>query len=182
MGTNKKRQDQLRRMFRRQEGRCHWCGVGMVPPGTHKGKGKPDPRLCTVDHLDCRYSEDRGKHAGEYRRVAACWTCNNNRATMQQANMPKEVLWRKSNAYPDERFHRASSAGAAGMEQLAGQRGEPQSDRGAHCSSMPIPPGMYGNGNWGVRCSWCSVMTSDRNKDKAIADWNRKPSSSTCRA
>lgn len=45
----------------------------------------------------------------------------------------------------------------------------------AHCGSMPCPPGMYGNGNWGIRCSWCSVMTSDKLKDKAIADWNRRP-------
>lgn len=103
MGQTKKRQAQLWRMFRRQSGHCAWCGCKMVAPGTHKGKGRPDPRLCTFDHFDDRFSEDRGKHAGEYRNVAACWTCNNRRAQMQQANVPKSVLWEKSGAYPQDR-------------------------------------------------------------------------------
>jgi hypothetical protein len=102
VGQNKKKKAQLWKLFRRQEGRCCWCGMKMLPPGSYNGKGKPPPLLCTYDHLDCRLSEDRGKHAGEYRNCAACWTCNNNRAQMQQANTSKQVLWEKSGAYPRE--------------------------------------------------------------------------------
>jgi len=94
------RKRQLKRMYHRQRGHCVWCGRKMLPPGSHNGKGTPPPLLCTYDHLDCRYSEDRGKHPGEFRNVAACWECNNNRAAMQQANVPKSVLWAKSGSYP----------------------------------------------------------------------------------
>ena len=72
----------------------------MVPPGTHKGKGRVPPMLCTFDHFDDRYSDERGKHPGEYRNVAACWTCNNRRNQMQEAHVPKEVLWAKSGSPP----------------------------------------------------------------------------------
>lgn len=100
MGQNKRKQAQLKRMFHRQGGRCAWCGMAMKPPGSHKGRGKPDPMLCTFDHFDDRFSDERGKHGGEFRNVAACWTCNNRRAQMQQANISKQVLWEKSGAYP----------------------------------------------------------------------------------
>lgn len=127
MSGTKARQEQLKRLFKRQGGRCWWCGVGMVPPGTYKAKGKPDPRLCTYDHMDCRFSDDRGKHAGEFRNVAACWTCNNRRAAMQQANMAKEILWEKSRAYPRDhpkaRTGRGARDGATSVERLARHTG-----------------------------------------------------------
>jgi hypothetical protein len=101
MGSNKKKQYQLARMFHRQNGRCAWCGGKMLPPGTHKGKGVVPPTLCTFDHLDDRHSDERGKHGGEYRNCAACWTCNNRRNNMQMANVPREVLWEKSGSPPN---------------------------------------------------------------------------------
>jgi hypothetical protein len=93
---------QLVRLFYRQNKLCHWCGKQMLHPGSHKGKkGHRDPpMLCTLDHLDSRLSHERGKHAGEYRRVAACWKCNNDRAKQEQASLPKESLWARSGAYP----------------------------------------------------------------------------------
>ena len=100
MGGNKKKRHQLARMFRRQGGHCAWCGCEMLPPGSHKGKGRVPPTLCTFDHFDDRHSDERGKHAGEYRNVAACWTCNNRRNQMQEANVPKESVRKKSGSPP----------------------------------------------------------------------------------
>ena len=44
----------------------------------------------TIDHLDSRYSSERGKHYGEFRRVAACLECNGKRAKVEQSNIPIE--------------------------------------------------------------------------------------------
>lgn len=133
MGQNKKKQHQLRRLFHRQRGRCHWCGCEMLPPGGPKGGGRQDPRLCTYDHLDCRYSDERGKHQGEYRNVAACWTCNNRRAKEKERSLSRETLWEKSGAYPlDFRF--AAVHGANARDGL----------RGARQADPAIGPGVVG--------------------------------------
>jgi hypothetical protein len=98
--ATKRERDQLKRMYRRQGGLCHWCEKGMVPPGTAKPGGPHDPRLCTMDHLDDRFSEERGTHPGEYRKVAACWKCNNERGQRRQAAMPIAVLHERSKRQP----------------------------------------------------------------------------------
>lgn len=127
-----RKRNQLKRLFHRQGGRCWWCGIGMVPPGSHKPKtGKRvDPRLCTFDHMDCRLSAERGQHAGEYRNVAACWQCNNNRNTMQQANAPRDLLWQKSGAYP--------LTHSALVGQLDGHRNSTSDDAGSSPAERAI--------------------------------------------
>ena len=104
MTSREKKHKQLKALFHRQRGLCIWCGKGMVPPWQHQHKNgqKMNRRLCTLDHLDDRYSEERGRHGNEYRRVAACWQCNNARGAAHQQQISKEELWRRSGAYPQD--------------------------------------------------------------------------------
>ncbi len=100
-----KQKRQLKRLFHFQKELCHWCQRKMVPPGQPHIKGVTmNPLLCTYDHLDDRFSEERGKHFGEYRNVAACWECNARRGRESQARVPIEELHRRS------KRHRARSS------------------------------------------------------------------------
>lgn len=64
-------------------------------------RGTPTPLdLCTFDHLDDRYSPERGKHPNTYRNVAACWDCNNKRNREREASLPRPVLWERSGGFP----------------------------------------------------------------------------------
>jgi len=60
--------------------------------------------LCTLEHLDDRYSPERGKHFGEIRVVAACWLCNHEQNKKREKEVGLEVLWQKSNSYPNDFF------------------------------------------------------------------------------
>lgn len=72
----KKRRD---RLYRQQQGRCHWCGTPMLNR-PRAAKDSPLPYDCTLDHLDDRFSPHRGASGGrEERTVAACWSCNQQR-------------------------------------------------------------------------------------------------------
>lgn len=42
--------------------------------------GNLPPDAATLDHLDDRWSPERGMHPGERRRVAACRECNERRS------------------------------------------------------------------------------------------------------
>lgn len=114
MGSRERRA-QLEKMYRFQRGRCHWCGHKMLPPGGPKGGGRIDPRLCTYDHFDDRYSPERGKHAGVYRNVAACWACNNKRNKERESELPRPILWARSGAFPAGSIETAHSS--TGSEQ-----------------------------------------------------------------
>ena len=93
---------QLLGLFKRQKGRCHWCGCKMQPPGQHKRikRMKMNPRLCTYDHLDDRWSDGRGKHSREFRNVAACWQCNTDRGAVSQEAAGIDEVRRRSGSYP----------------------------------------------------------------------------------
>jgi hypothetical protein len=62
---------------------------------THEGK-IPPPWFATLEHLDDKWSEERGKHSGEYRVVLACWKCNNQRNTNRELNVPIEERRRRA--------------------------------------------------------------------------------------
>lgn len=95
MGGTAQLQRQRAALFRRQKGRCHWCGCEMVQVAVPR-RASPPRNLCTIDHLDDRFSPDRGKRFGEYRRVAACWECNNRRGNERQAARPIDELHARS--------------------------------------------------------------------------------------
>lgn len=86
-----------RALFRKQQGKCHWCGGEMVLPDVYPTRGKMPRNLCTVDHLRSRFHPARNEPAnGTQRWVAACWQCNNDRCQAEQAAMPIQVLREKS--------------------------------------------------------------------------------------
>lgn len=45
----------------------------------------PPDNMATFEHLDDRFSEDRGKHPNEFRVVLACLKCNNARGREREA-------------------------------------------------------------------------------------------------
>ncbi len=103
---------QVLALYRRQDGRCHWCECDMLPPGPDGGK-RPNPRQCTLDHLDDRFNPERGKRAGEIRRVAACWLCNHSRGVESQAKVGRRELNRRCGVDRDLWAWRMGLRGAA---------------------------------------------------------------------
>lgn len=110
MGNRKtaaKRRRLRARLFKAQGGICYWCPARMINP-EHSGlKGytgeRIPPLLCTTDHLDDRYTDERKRplRDGEQRRkVAACWACNNRRSKERTAALPLAELHRRSGRAP----------------------------------------------------------------------------------
>lgn len=85
-------------LFKEQGGLCHWCRETMVlierVPGGIWIRQRPDE--ATIEHLDPRYSPERGKHPGEVRQVLACSKCNNERAARDILAMPIQTRWEMS--------------------------------------------------------------------------------------
>jgi len=101
VGGTQRNQGQRHRMAHRQKWRCFFCGIKMVSAGTKiAGSKKLDPRSATFEHWDSRLDAERGKHYGEFRNVASCWKCNNERNAERQRRVPQEELWARSGSYP----------------------------------------------------------------------------------
>lgn len=84
------------RLMRKQSGLCYYCRCKMiVMPPTHRGRLPDD--AATIEHLDDRYSPERGKHFGEYRIVLACNRCNNerNKAREKEVGAAELTRWAK---------------------------------------------------------------------------------------
>jgi hypothetical protein len=102
-----RRKAQLKRqkcsLFAFQEGRCYYCQqfmtLSFAPPEPHKS---PDPRSATIEHLDHRFSPERGQHGGEYRKVLSCRKCNDERGRLIQASQPIEVLRERAGRHPQD--------------------------------------------------------------------------------
>lgn len=92
MAENRRRQKW--NLFWRQEGKCCYCSVPMVLSFHHIKE--PPKNLATLEHHDDRFSPERGKHFGEYRRSLACWQCNFERGKASQAQQPIEELRRRA--------------------------------------------------------------------------------------
>jgi len=82
-------------LHRRQGGRCYWCGCLTILIENNDPGNQPDD-LATLDHLDDRFSPERGKRSGEWRIVMACRLCNNERGIIREAMQPVEELRRRS--------------------------------------------------------------------------------------
>jgi hypothetical protein len=93
--TNSERKRRQRAaLFRIQGGLCHWCNGPMRlvdRSGNTRGKDFAWDEA-TIDHLDDRFSPERGQHAGEYRHVLAHRKCNWDRGRASQAARPIEEL------------------------------------------------------------------------------------------
>jgi len=68
----------------------------MIPPWLSTGENDPE-MLCTLDHLDEKFSGRRGLMPGMYRRVVACKRCNCSRSNK---NMPLDERRGRANAFP----------------------------------------------------------------------------------
>lgn len=89
----------VKRLWEEQDGKCYWCQEQMVlcrPEKLvrhgRKGRVRLPLNFATLDHLDDRFSPDRGKRGGERRIVLACKRCNELRGRIAQASQPIEVL------------------------------------------------------------------------------------------
>lgn len=77
------------RLFSEQEGKCFYCKCQMIKvDGKHFGTNPPN--LATFEHLDGRFSKERGLHQGERRVVLACHSCNQQKGREQEVSI--EVL------------------------------------------------------------------------------------------
>ena len=77
-------------MFNLQGGLCYYCNQ---PMDLIEGHTKtPPPHMATFEHLDDRWSPERGKHPGEFRVVLACLRCNNARNRQREAEVGIEIL------------------------------------------------------------------------------------------
>lgn len=79
------------RLMKMQGGRCYYCRCEMtILPPTHKGRLPDD--AATFEHLDDRYSPERGRHYGEIRVVLACNKCNFERNREREKEVGIETL------------------------------------------------------------------------------------------
>lgn len=87
---------QKRRLYMEQKGLCHYCRKFMRIMKWLTDYGHQPDDLATIEHLDDRFSPDRGKRAGERRHVLACRKCNWEKARESVASQPIEELRRRS--------------------------------------------------------------------------------------
>ncbi len=84
-------------LFREQNGRCVYCDIEMILTFDASKLRTPSPmNMATFEHLDDRFSDERGTHNGERRIVLACNQCNNLRGKERQAEQGLEELRRRS--------------------------------------------------------------------------------------
>lgn len=77
-------------IFKRQHGFCYSCGCVMTQEG-YGHRIQPD-NLAVLFHLDSKYSRERGKHFGEFRRVVVCRRCSDAWSREEQASVPINEL------------------------------------------------------------------------------------------
>ncbi len=107
MPKKRRNQDKRIALLNRQRGRCHWCDCEMI--FRFRKGGAAWPNEVTLEHLDDRYSADRGNYPGQFRVVAACWKCNSDRGKAHETAQPIEELQRRS------------MRGAAAVESMEGK-------------------------------------------------------------
>lgn len=75
--NGKRRRYKKNKLYKMQDGKCHWCGLEMIlQHGEIPRHDRPHPRRATFEHLDDRWSARRGKIRGQRRIVLACYECN----------------------------------------------------------------------------------------------------------
>jgi hypothetical protein len=111
MGKNAKFREQRLRLYRAQDGKCHWCHKEMIWLDKFPNKSRQIPdNACTTDHLDDRLDPNRGKFGGQIRRVAACKKCNEYRSNERCKNLPLWELHRRSGRFARDEMIRQLAA------------------------------------------------------------------------
>lgn len=98
--SNKLLQSQRDRLLLKQKGRCYYCKQPMLRRWEHRNHVPVPDNLATLEHLDSRWSPERGVHPFKKRHVAACRKCNNDRAIEEGKNAGLEELRRRRGSYP----------------------------------------------------------------------------------
>lgn len=75
LSTNERKRRQKAALYWHQSGLCYYCAVPVLLKEWPRRLRQPD-HLATLEHLDHKFSPERGRHQGEYRRVLACRRCN----------------------------------------------------------------------------------------------------------
>jgi hypothetical protein len=91
---------QLETLFKRHGGLCYWCRQPMILIKGNIPHVPDPPNRATIDHLDDRFSPQRGKMIRNapqtLRHVAACRKCNMERGKRSEQSQPREVLVARS--------------------------------------------------------------------------------------
>jgi len=87
--------------FRRQKGRCHYCGRQMTIP---EGGRRPRNTDLTLEHLSDKYIQHHSKYSCGGT-VAACHACNQQRNRERQKDLPLAELRRRSMREPSGEAH-----------------------------------------------------------------------------
>ncbi len=86
------------RLYSEQGGKCYWCEQPMTLALHHvKKRG---PLEATFDHLDDRFSPERGTYRGVRRIVLACNQCNFERGRESMLAQGIEELRRRAGRFP----------------------------------------------------------------------------------
>jgi hypothetical protein len=107
------------RFYKEQNGCCYYCREAMV---IYKpdGSGLIPDNFATFEHLDDRYSPERGKHPGKRRIFLACLKCNAKKAKEREREVGIEEIRRRSQG--SRRPLRGSKVGSvAGQERTCPQ-------------------------------------------------------------
>jgi hypothetical protein len=96
VASNRKRKEKLWNI----DCHCFWCGCKTILESNPSLK-KPDPRMATIDHLRSKFNPERWERntSNEVRTVLACFSCNNKRASKENASRPIEELRRRGKGF-----------------------------------------------------------------------------------
>ncbi len=83
------------KLFKEQHGKCYYCQCEMIKVD-NKHFGRNPPNLATFEHLDGKFSKERGARQGERRVVLACHTCNQCKGREQEVSVEIYTLRIKS--------------------------------------------------------------------------------------
>ena len=90
-----------RALFKKQGGRCYWCGENMVWVERPAPPASTMDRLCTLDHLfPKRNGQRKAANPGEKRLVAACYACNHDRGNRPAHKMTPHWV-REQSKWPE---------------------------------------------------------------------------------
>lgn len=102
-----------RAMFKKQDGKCHWCQCDMIMPPEGQHVPRMPKNMATIEHLRDRFSWDRQEPNinREFRWVLACLGCNNRRGHERQAELIDIQRAKSMAGHADKAMRRLSNQG-----------------------------------------------------------------------
>ncbi len=85
LSRREKRKLQRETLFRKQRGKCYWCG-GVMTLENSGNHGDPPQNFATFEHLYDRFHAERMEPANGTKRIAlACRKCNHKRGQTRES-------------------------------------------------------------------------------------------------